>query len=331
MGKYANEVVKLAKSWIGKNEADGSHKEIIDIYNGHKPLARGYKVKYTDAWCATGVSAVAIKLGYTDIIPTECGCQEMIKKYQNMGCWVENENRVPNAGEVIFYDWQDDGVGDNKGYSDHVGFVLEVVNNIIKVWECNYSNAVKIREIAVNAKTIRGYGVPKYDAEPAAKEPSKPAANTAIKAGQKITLKDTKCYNSETTKESYGKKSGTYYFWDDKVVNGRAKITNKPERVGVKGQVTCWVNVADVTTAATTSKPATPSQPAPTAYYSKYTGSSTQLDKVLEAIGVPEQYRGKWTKRIPVAKANGIANYTGTAAQNIKLMNLAKQGKLKKA
>ena len=28
--------------------------------------------------------------------------------------------------------------------------------------------------------------------------------------------------------------------------NGRIRITNKPERVGVAGQVTCWINIADV-------------------------------------------------------------------------------------
>lgn len=72
-------------------------------------------------------------------------------------------------------------------------------------------------------------------------------------------------------------------------------------------------------------------KPATSSYYNKYTGSSLQIDKVLEAIGVPEKYRGKWTKRLPVARANGIANYTGTITQNIKLINLAKQGKLKKA
>ena len=74
MSKYASKVIAQAVAWLGKNEKDGSHKDMIDIYNAHRPLARGYKVKYTDAWCATFVSAVAVKLGYTGIIPTECSC-----------------------------------------------------------------------------------------------------------------------------------------------------------------------------------------------------------------------------------------------------------------
>ena len=165
MGKYAKEVIRQAQNWIGRKESNGSHKEIIDVYNSHKPLARGYKVKYTDAWCSTFVSAVAIKLGYTDIIPTECGCEKHIQLFKNIGEWIEDENRVPNAGDIIFYAWEDNGAGDNKGNADHVGIVEKVSGNDITVIEGNYNNAVGRRILKVNAKYIRGYGVPKYDVE----------------------------------------------------------------------------------------------------------------------------------------------------------------------
>lgn len=169
MAKNASEVVKQAKSWLGCKESNGTHKAIIDVYNSHKPLARGYKVKYTDEWCATYVSAVAIKIGYTDIIPTECSCQKMIERLKSIGSWEENENRTPNVGDIIFYDWQDNGSGDNKGHSDHVGIVESVSGKTITVIEGNYDCSVKRRKIAVNGKNIRGYGVPKYDKAPTAK------------------------------------------------------------------------------------------------------------------------------------------------------------------
>ena len=165
MGKYASKVIEKARNWIGCNEADGSHKEIIDVYNSHTPLARGYKMKYTDAWCATFVSAVAIDLRYTDIIPTECGCQKMIDLFKKLGCWVEDESRVPNPADIIFYDWDDNGKGDCTGRADHVGIVEAVNGNTMTIIEGNYKNAVGRRQIAVDEKYIRGYGVPKYDAE----------------------------------------------------------------------------------------------------------------------------------------------------------------------
>ena len=162
-------IVAQARSWIGCKESDGSHKKIIDTYNSHSPKARGYTLKVTDPWCSGFASACAIACGATDIIPTEVGCQKHIELFQKMGIWVEDDSYVPMPGDYIFYDFQDNGVGDNKGTSDHVGIVEKVVDGVITIIEGNYSNAVKRRTLKVNGKYIRGYGVPKYDAEEVAK------------------------------------------------------------------------------------------------------------------------------------------------------------------
>lgn len=155
-------IVAQAQSWIGCKESDGSHKKIIDIYNGHKPLARNYKVKYADPWCATFISALAIKLGATDIIPTECSCTELIKLFKQEGIWVENDAHVPSIGDIMLYDWHDNGKGDNTGAPDHIGIVERVEGGVITVIEGNIGNAVGRRIMSVNGKNIRGYGVPKY-------------------------------------------------------------------------------------------------------------------------------------------------------------------------
>ena len=157
-----NVIVAQARAWIGRREADGSHREIIDIYNAHKPLARGYAVQYTDSWCAAFVSAVAIKCGYTSIIPTECGCPEMIEKFKLLGEWVEDDKYNPKPGDVIFFDWEDTGIGDDVGTADHVGFVEAVSHGIITTIEGNKADSVSRRKIAVGARYIRGYGVPRY-------------------------------------------------------------------------------------------------------------------------------------------------------------------------
>ena len=156
-------VVSIAEAWLGCKESDGSHKKIIDVYNGHNPKARGYKVKYTDAWCATFVSAVAIKAELTDIIPLECSCNQFIRLARNMGIWVENDAYVPSAGDIILYDWHDSGFGDSTGWANHIGIVVDVSDSIIRVIEGNYEDEVKYRYIAVNGKYIRGFVTPKYD------------------------------------------------------------------------------------------------------------------------------------------------------------------------
>lgn len=172
---YRNKIVDQAISWLGKNEADGSHKEIIDVYNSYTPLARSYKVQYNNSWCATFVSACSIKCGYTSIIPTECSCGQMIELFKKLDSWEEKDSFIPSAGDVIFYDWDDVGSGDNAGWPDHVGIVEKVEDNVITVIEGNYDDSVKRRTIKVNAKNIRGYGLPKYDAEEKKEEPVIPS------------------------------------------------------------------------------------------------------------------------------------------------------------
>lgn len=165
MAKYASKVVEQAKAWLGLKESDGSFKVIIDTYNSQAVLPRGVTMQYNWEWCAAFVSAVAVKLGYTDIIPPECSCTRMIELLKKIGAWDERDDRVPSPGDLIFYNWEAAATGDDTTDTDHVGIVEYVKNGIITVIEGNYSQAVKRRYIPVNHRHIRGFGVPKYDTE----------------------------------------------------------------------------------------------------------------------------------------------------------------------
>lgn len=156
-------VIQESQKFLGCNEKNGSHRQIIDIYNTYTPLPRGYAVQYDDYWCATYISAVAILANCTDIIPIECSCGQMISLCQTMGIWQEDDFYNPLPADIIFYDWDDDGIGDCKGYPEHVGFVIEVNDSDILVIEGNYNHAVGYRKIAINGKNIRGYGTPYYE------------------------------------------------------------------------------------------------------------------------------------------------------------------------
>ena len=85
--------------------------------------------------------------------------------FKSLGEWNENDSRTPKPGDIIFYDWDDTETGDNTGRPDHVGIVESVSGGNITVIEGNKNNAVARRTITVNGRYIRGYGVPKYEAE----------------------------------------------------------------------------------------------------------------------------------------------------------------------
>lgn len=291
--KTRSRFVAQARAWIGKNEADGTHRGIIDIYNGHKPLARGYAVKYTDSWCATFISAVAVILGYTDIIPTECSCQQMISLFKEMGCWVEDDTYIPLPGDIVFYDWQDSGSGDNAGWSDHVGTVERVSGDYMVVIEGNYKDGVGRRSIQVNGRYIRGYGVPKFDEED--------IANNATTSGSEIQNSSKKSVD-EIAKEVIAGlwKSGE----ERKQMLTEAGYDYEEVRIRVNQLLGV--------------------------YYPAYTGNYAKVDDVLRAIGVPDIYVGNKTKRKPIGKANGFPKYTGKQNENLAIISFAKQGKLKR-
>lgn len=175
MGRTAQDVLNVMRSWINYSEANGKFKQIIDLYNSHKPLARGYKVKYSDEWCDTTVSAAAIKAGVVDLIGTECGCEQHIKIFKQKGIWIEDGTIRPLPGDIILYNW-DDATQPNDGYSDHIGYVESVSGRTITLIEGNKGEAVARREIPVGWGYIRGYARPKYSSSgttPSTPTPSK--------------------------------------------------------------------------------------------------------------------------------------------------------------
>lgn len=161
MGVTAQDVLDVMRSWLGYSEANGKYKQIIDLYNSHKPLARGYAVQYDDEWCDTTVSAAAIKAGAVDLIGTECGCEQHVKIFQSKGIWIEDGTITPKPGDIILYNW-DDGTQPNDGYSDHIGYVESVSGNTITCIEGNKGEAVARRTLKVGNGNIRGYARPKY-------------------------------------------------------------------------------------------------------------------------------------------------------------------------
>lgn len=302
-----NKVVSIAVGYVGCKESDGSHKKIIDLYNSHKPLARGYTMKYTDAWCSTFASAVAIAAGLTDIIPTECGCEKHIELFKKLDSWQENDAYVPSPGDYIFYDWDDNNsyaTTDNTGWADHVGIVTAVSGSTLTIVEGNISNAVGYRKLTVNGKYIRGYGVPKYSSKAGKAETSTDTGAetaTGYAVGDIVTFTGTKHYTSSSATAAKSCKPGTA-----KVTN-LAPGTKHPYHLikesGGGSTVYGWVNAEDISGKAGT-------------------GSSVKTHKVVRGDTlwkIAETYLGSGSRYTEIVSLNGLKSTTIRAGQVLKI------------
>lgn len=169
-------VVSTALAWLGTRENTAKHQEMLAIYNSQRPLPRGTRMLASWPWCAAFVSTVSLQLGLRDIMPTECGCPGMVRLYQELGRWVEDDAYIPSPADVVFYDWQDSATNyattDNVGHPDHVGIVLDCDGNNMTIIEGNNANAVNKRVLAVNARFIRGFGIPDFASKADGTEPT---------------------------------------------------------------------------------------------------------------------------------------------------------------
>lgn len=260
MGYSRQKVVDLANSWVGKKEADGSHKSIIDIYNSlpAAQLPRRTKMQYNWAWCACTWSALAIKLKYLAIMPIEISCYYLIEAAKKMGVWQESDAYTPKPGDAILYDWEDSGSGDNKGNPDHVGTVTYVnkESGYMVVTEGNYSNAVKKRTISINGRFIRGFVCPKYDSDAVIKPPQETGKSLSeiaheVIAGQwgngteRKKALETKGYNYDAVQKEV-----------NRILNGGATVPkdenqNQNQPIAKKVTSTCYATKKDASLAGT--------------------------------------------------------------------------------
>lgn len=92
-------VADIINAWDGATRGSAKHLEILNIYNNHKPLARGYRVQVGDAHCATTASAAYIKAGIAEYTGTECGVGKYVEIAKKKGIWTENDAYTPKVGK----------------------------------------------------------------------------------------------------------------------------------------------------------------------------------------------------------------------------------------
>lgn len=139
---------EYALQFVGVRQGSTKHKYIVNNYNMIKPLPRGYRVKYTDNWCATFVSFVLKKCGAKKNV-FECGAQRMKAKCDRLKLTLEDASNG-KANDVIFYDWNGDQ------WSDHVGIIYKSDKSYYYVVEGNKNKRVETRRISKKSKSIEG-------------------------------------------------------------------------------------------------------------------------------------------------------------------------------
>lgn len=167
MSCTAEDFVYTAKKFLGYNEWDNSYLQILDIYNKYTPLARGYKMRPSDSWCACFVSAIAIKCNAVDIVGTEVSCDRFRDIFIKKGIWESNNTITPKPGDIVIYTWDKYQSPKNDGFPCHIGIIEKCEDKLVTAIEGNYSDSVARRQYAVGWGYVVGYARPRFIVLPA--------------------------------------------------------------------------------------------------------------------------------------------------------------------
>lgn len=124
---------------------------------GGEPYWSWYGFDGRVEWCACFVSWCADQCGYIEsgVIPKFAGCVNGSQWFKDRGQW-QDGGFTPEAGQIIFFDWEGDGE------TDHVGIVERCENGIVYTVEGNSGDACRQRSYPVGSSSIYGYGIPAY-------------------------------------------------------------------------------------------------------------------------------------------------------------------------
>ena len=147
----------------GRAFTSGGNQAIVEVAltqlgnEGGQPYWSWYGFEGRVEWCACFVSWCADQCGYIEsgIIQKFAGCVDGSNWFKGNGQW-QDRNYEPQAGDIIFFDWEGDGE------TDHVGIVEKCENGIVYTVEGNSGDACRQKQYSVGSSVIYGYGIPAY-------------------------------------------------------------------------------------------------------------------------------------------------------------------------
>ena len=143
MGEGNTAMVAVAQSQIGNI--------------GGAPYWSWWGLNYRVEWCAIFVSWCADQCGYLDagVLPKMEGVRPYVDWFIERGQW-QGRDYEPSPGDIIFFDWESDGL------ADHVGIVEKIENGLVYTVEGNSGDVCAERRYTFGIAPIYGYGLPLY-------------------------------------------------------------------------------------------------------------------------------------------------------------------------
>lgn len=157
-GNWNEDVVAIAETQLGYAESTRNYAVWEDnTTHGYTRYGAWYGVPYGD-WCGMFASFC---LNYAGVegMPMNYGVRPWIEDLSKpeLDLYKLAEDYTPIPGDLVFFDWEDDGL------SDHVGIVYEVIpateNKVamLKTIEGNSSNRVQVVTYDLNDPVLLGY------------------------------------------------------------------------------------------------------------------------------------------------------------------------------
>ena len=148
---------------IGHAFTTGNNHAIVEVAltqignMGGEPYWSWWGLSYRVEWCAMFVSWCADQCGYLDagVLPKMEGVIPYVEWFQERGQW-QDRSFEPIAGDIIFFDWQNDGL------PDHVGIVEKCEGGLVYTVEGNSADRCAQCRYYVGSSSIYGYGTPSY-------------------------------------------------------------------------------------------------------------------------------------------------------------------------
>ena len=160
-GNWAIDLIAIAETQFGYSESSrnfdavfNDKKETYDL-KGWTRYGAWYGYPYGD-WCAMFISFCLYyaKIPYNSF-PYDCATTSWVRNLREREMYLDAEDYAPTMGDLVFFDWEGDGL------ADHVGIVYAVDknSNYLQTIEGNHTSAVQTFDYSLDNCRIMGYGL----------------------------------------------------------------------------------------------------------------------------------------------------------------------------